>query len=223
MTRTRRTSRKAGGEATTSEVVELRRRVERQAATIAELNHRLKNTLASVLAIAASSMVGRSSLEGFQRAFEGRVRALSNAHDMLGRGGGREADLRDLIAAELETYRDCRVSIRGPQVTLGASGALALAMIVHELASNAASYGALSAPGGGLSVGWAVADERLILRWIEEGGPPVSSPSERPGFSLRLVERSTANELQGQAVIDFVRTGVRISIDAPLSAIAPSA
>jgi PAS domain S-box-containing protein len=201
------------------DITEFKRAEDRQKLLIAELNHRVKNTLASVISLAASTMIGRSSIEEFRVAFEGRIRALANAHDLLARSSWSGADLRDLVNAELEPYGGNRkASVEGERQVLGASAALTFAMIVHELATNAGKYGSLNGRGGAVDVSWAKRDDRLILRWQEHDGPGVVKP-ERLGFGLRLIERSVANDLQGQAVLEFAPGGFRCTIDVPLSEI----
>jgi two-component system CheB/CheR fusion protein len=198
------------------DITELKHAEEQQKVLIAELNHRVKNTLASVISISASTMQGRSSLEGFRAAFEGRIRALANAHDLLSRSGWSGADLRDIVATELEPYSDQhRLSIRGNRIVLAASAALTFSMIVHELATNAAKYGALSANGGAVQVDWSSEGGRFVLHWQERDGPKIATP-ERYGFGVRLIERSVANDLQGQATIAFEADGLRCKIDVPL-------
>jgi two-component sensor histidine kinase len=203
------------------DITELKRAEEQQKTLIAELNHRVKNTMASVISIAASTMLGRSSLEEFRPVFEGRIRALANAHDLLSRSGWNGADLRDIVATELEPYsEDHTVSVQGGRLILAASAALTLAMIVHELATNASKYGALSTAGGAIDIAWSVAGGRLIFRWQERKGPTVSRP-ERLGFGLRLIERSAANDLQGEAAIEFDPGGLRCTIDIPVAELTP--
>ncbi|MBB3017953.1 PAS domain S-box-containing protein [Microvirga lupini] len=195
---------------------------ERQRLLINELNHRVKNTLATVQSLAAQSFreTGAAGGPNFT-AFQERLFALARAHDVLTRDNWEGAELREIIGEVIEPY--CRRSsgrcdIDGPRVRLTPSMALALSMAVHELATNAAKYGALSAAEGQVSISWSVMPgnpRQLILCWQERGGPAVAFP-QRKGFGTRLIERSLAQELAGEVSLAYVPTGVVCTIKAPL-------
>jgi two-component sensor histidine kinase len=187
-----------------------------------ELNHRVKNTLATVQAIAIQTMQNAQTLEAFQEAFEARLIALSKTHDLLIKGSWEGALLRDLVLQELLPYRvdkPRRFAIDGQDVQLQPRMVLALSLAFHELATNAVKYGALSVATGRIDVAWEVSEEggqrRLRVHWVESGGPPVAKPSRR-GLGSRLIERNLAHELNGEARLDFDASGVRCTIDVPL-------
>jgi two-component sensor histidine kinase len=146
---------------------------------------------------------------------------LARAHDILTRDSWEGAELREVVGEVIEPY--CRQSsgrceIEGPRVRLIPSMALALSMAVHELATNAAKYGALSVPTGQVSIFWTITPGEprcLTLCWQERGGPPVEMPT-RKGFGTRLIERSLAQELAGSVSLDYLPTGVVCTIKAPL-------
>ncbi|MBL0405243.1 PAS domain S-box protein [Microvirga aerilata] len=195
----------------------------RQQLLINELNHRVKNTLATVQSIAVQSFRELGPESDLRvGTFQDRLLALARAHDILTRDNWEGAELRELIGEVIEPY--CRQSsgrcdVDGPQVRLSPNIALAISMAVHELATNAAKYGALSVPTGQVSITWTVTldDPRhLTLCWQERGGPPVEPP-KRKGFGTRLIERSLAHELSGEAILAYVPTGVVCTIKAPLS------
>jgi two-component system, chemotaxis family, CheB/CheR fusion protein len=179
---------------------------------ISEMSHRVKNVLAAVQSIASQTLQRSGSLEGFKAAFNGRLLALASAHDLLVDEGWAGSDMRQLVRRTLEPYRAAgeRIRVNGPELTLKAQAGVALTMILHELATNAAKYGALSTPNGTLDVNWQREERggrpQIRLRWIEAGGPPVKTPSRR-GFGSELIERSTTHELHGQAILDYREEG----------------
>jgi two-component sensor histidine kinase len=201
----------------------MRRAEEHQRLLINELNHRVKNTLATVQSIAAQTLRNALTVEGAREAIEVRLVALSRAHDVLTRENWDGAELREIVAKSVEPYRsqeEDRLSWEGPDVRLSPRMALALAMALQELATNAVKYGALSNASGRIRVGWSIdrsiEPKRLQLRWEEAGGPPVTMPDRR-GFGTKLIERSLAQDLQGNVQIDFAPTGVVCTVDAPMA------
>ena len=182
-----------------------------------ELNHRVKNTLASVQSLAAHSLRGDEEPRLMRERFESRLVALSSAHNELADRRWQDADLRELAQKILEPYRpDHRVRLDGGKVMLSARAAVTVCMVLHELATNAVKYGALSTPGGRLSVTWRADDAgRLHLEWREAGGPPVVPPTHK-GFGARFIEGAVAGELGGKIDLAFDRAGVRCRIEAPL-------
>jgi len=201
------------------DVTERRRAEKRQRLLINELNHRVKNTLATVQSIAAQTLRSAPSLERARDAFEARLVALAAAHDLLTAESWHGARLTDVVASAtspFETAKRPQISRSGPPVWLNAQRALALSMALHELATNAVKYGALSAPEGRVTIRWTLSPHNVLsLSWVEHGGPPVTPP-ERAGFGSRLLERSLARELGGEVAFTFAPDGVRCEIRCPL-------
>ncbi len=192
---------------------------------IHELNHRVKNTLATVQSIAAQSLRGLEGAEAdaARAAFEARLLALARVHDVLTRESWEGAELSAVVADAIRPLesadgRASRFRVVGPALRLPPRLALSIAMALHELGTNAVKYGALSAEGGGVEIAWTVrreAETHLHLRWAESGGPPVTKPT-RTGFGSRLIERSLARELAGEVTLSYEPTGVVCTIDAPV-------
>lgn len=181
---------------------------EQQRLLLDELNHRVKNTLATVQAIARQTLRGALTPEDFARAFEARLLALSQTHNALTDSQWAGAGLRQILAQELAPYDPARIAMDGPDVNLPARVALSLGMVFHELATNAAKYGALSVETGRLLLTWrAEPPGMLSFEWREAGGPAVAAPSRR-GFGSRLIERSIGAELRGQVAIDYAPEGL---------------
>jgi two-component sensor histidine kinase len=191
---------------------------------LSELDHRVKNTLATVQAIAMQTISTSSTLEEFKDAFIPRLLALSNTHNLLASDAWSGVHLRDVFSSELAPYDNGiagRYTLSGDDLKLSPKMALGLAMVTHELSTNAAKYGALSVPDGRVDVDWAYFDHEqkgrsLRIRWSESGGPPVSIPSRR-GFGTRLITHGTAFELHGSAVTDYAPSGVSCVIEIPLT------
>lgn len=179
---------------------------------IEELNHRVKNTLALMQAIAVQTF--RSASRDERTKFEGRLGALAEAHNLLSQEKWAGSELRDVIARALQPFlltSPDRIRMAGPAVPLSPRLAVVLSMIVHEIATNAAKYGALSNETGRVTLEWdVIADApkpRLRLVWTEIGGPLVTAPVQR-GFGSRLIERSARDQLGGEATVDFLPRGV---------------
>jgi two-component sensor histidine kinase len=187
---------------------------ERQALLLDELNHRVKNTLATVQAIAQQTLRGSPEPAAFAQAFEARLLALSQTHNALTDGQWTGAGLRTILNQELSPHGQERVSLSGDDVQLPPRIALALGMAFHELATNAAKYGALSRDGR-LNVTWRVQDDTLQVEWREQGGPPAVAPSRR-GFGSRLIERTITGELRGAISLDYRPEGLLCVFSAPL-------
>ncbi|MDG2570661.1 HWE histidine kinase domain-containing protein [Vibrio parahaemolyticus] len=204
------------------DIDDIKRSEEHQRLLSNELNHRVKNTLTTVQSIASQTLRNASTTEEARDALEGRLLALSRAHDVLTRENWEGAELREIAAQAVEPYSsrgEDRLHLRGPEVRLPPRMALALAMVLQELATNAVKYGALSNPTGEIRITWKVEGEapaRLHFQWEESGGPPVQVPSRR-GFGTRLIERSLAQDLDGDVRIEFASTGVTCTVDAPIA------
>jgi two-component sensor histidine kinase len=194
---------------------------ERQSLLINELNHRVKNTLATVQSVAMQTLRNAATTEQAREDFEVRLIALSRAHDVLTRENWDGANLREIVAQAVEPYRradENRFKIGGPAVRLSPRMALALAMALQELATNAVKYGALSNASGHVEITWKVErgrEPRLKLRWCETGGPSVEAPHRR-GFGARLLERSLAQDLDGAVNLQFDPAGLVCTVDAPV-------
>ncbi|NGM35603.1 histidine kinase [Methylobacterium sp. DB0501] len=197
----------------------------RQELLIHELNHRVKNTLATVQSMARQTARSAASLDDFTGSFEARLLAMSQTHNVLTANHWEGAGLRGILSAELEPYaggRPDRIRLEGPPVSLTPAVALPLGMAIHELATNAAKYGALSAETGQVAVEWQVGPGTLSLRWRESGGPPVAAPA-RTGFGTRLIRTSLERELAGEVRLDFAAGGLACLIAVPLAARAEAA
>lgn len=207
-----------------SDVTEHRRAEERQRLLIKELNHRMKNTLATVQSLALQTLRSASDWPAAREAFEARLVALGAAHDLLTSNRWRGADLADVAASALAPFEAAerpQIIRAGPSVSVTAPCALALSMALHELATNAVKYGGLSAPEGQVTIRWSLcADGELSLSWIERGGPPVAPPT-RSGFGSRLLQRGLARELDAEVALTFAREGLRCDVRFRLEPPAP--
>jgi PAS domain S-box-containing protein len=199
-----------------------RRRVETQLRLLlAELNHRVKNTLAIVQSIATQTLRHSDSAEAFRASFEARIMALSEAHNLLTESNWAGASLRDIIRRVLVPYsagERTHISTTGGDIRVGPKTAVSLVMAFHELATNAAKYGALSNNTGHVSVDWRVIEDstprRLTVSWKETGGPPVQQPT-RKGFGTRLI-RGLSHDTAGDVRMEFSQGGLTCSFDMPL-------
>ena len=185
-----------------------------------ELNHRVKNTLANVLSIIALTRRRADNLEDFATGLDGRIRALSATHDLLTQSEWGTTPLRQVIEAELAPYADPEgkvLDMSGPDVELAPNDALSFGLAIHELATNAAKYGALSADGGKVKIRWDYCDRNDVIevRWCEQGGPPVGSQRKR-GFGTELIEKIVAHELRQPVDLDFAEQGVRCTLRVPV-------
>jgi PAS domain S-box-containing protein len=188
---------------------------------IRELNHRVKNTLATVQSIAAQTLSSGCDVT-VRDAFAARLLSLAGAHDLLTRGNWEGSGLEEVARQALGPHMGGgRIALSGPDLRLSPKAAVALGMAFHELATNAAKYGALSVPEGRAALDWRIQDEALDLRWTERGGPPVVAPTHR-GFGTRLLERGLPHELHGQLRMEFRPEGLACTITAPLSALSPA-
>jgi len=190
---------------------------------IDELNHRVKNTLATVQSIVSQALRNATDPDEIREAIESRLFALSRSHNLLTRENWESAGLHDVIDAALEPFgiangRAERFVVSGENVRFPPNAALALGIAFHELATNAVKYGAFSDGEGCITVDWTVVaapdGDRLILYWREKDGPPVTPPT-RTGFGSRVIERGLAHELKGTVKLDYRVDGVVCTIDVP--------
>jgi two-component sensor histidine kinase/PAS domain-containing protein len=189
-----------------------RRKVEEQRRLLVnELNHRVKNMLATVQSITAQTLGSATTPENARAAVTERLIALARAHDLLNAESWEGAEIWDIVAAAATPYGTERFEIAGPAVWLPPNFTLSLALALNELATNAAKYGGLSVPAGRVIVSWQVEDveldRRLTLRWSEHGGPTVQEP-QRSGFGSKLIERSVAGEREGRVTVDYAQAGL---------------
>jgi two-component sensor histidine kinase len=198
---------------------------ERLQLMVNELNHRVKNSLATVQAITAQTLRRDDIPASVGEALVDRLLALAKAHDVLTDENWSGASLEDMAIQAAAPYEvngaGSRFEIQGPPVNLAPKRAIAMAMAFHELATNAAKYGALSTPSGGIRVAWTTTDApdgpNLRLSWIERGGPPVEPPRQT-GFGTRLFQRGLASELNGTIEVHYLESGVECAIEAHLEA-----
>ncbi|WP_018261421.1 sensor histidine kinase [Methylobacterium sp. WSM2598] len=199
-----------------------RRSAQHQRLLLNELNHRVKNTLATVQSIGSQTLRNAATTMEAQEALETRLLALSRAHDVLMRESWEGADLSEIVTQAIAPYDQGSNRFRaiGPEVRLSPHMALALSMAFQELSTNAVKYGALSNGVGSITIAWSVINDaeppRLVLRWVEQGGPAVVVPRRR-GFGSRLIERNLARDLDGSVEIAFITSGVTCTVDAPLA------
>jgi PAS domain S-box-containing protein len=196
---------------------------ENAAMLIDELNHRVKNTLATVQSIVTQAVRNSSDPQIVRESIESRIAALSRSHDLLGREKWEGAGLHDLVVQSLEPFtvtegRAERFTIDGDNIRLSPKAALALGIAFNELATNAVKYGAFSNKAGTVSIEWTLKDKhdgrRLHLQWREKDGPPVTPPSRR-GFGSRVIEQGLPHELGGTVEMDYAPSGVVCTIDVP--------
>jgi two-component sensor histidine kinase len=187
---------------------------------IDELNHRVKNTLALMQAIGVQTFRSASKTE--RSKFEGRLSALAEAHNLLSQEKWQGSELKEVIGRALQPFllaNPDRIRMSGPNVPLSPRLAVVLSMIVHEIATNAAKYGALSNETGTVRLDWEITEDapkpRLRMIWTEAGGPVVTAPVQR-GFGSRLIERSARDQLGGEATVDFLPRGVVYTISCAL-------
>ena len=184
-----------------------------------EVDHRAKNTLAVVQALLVLTPTEGEAARRFAEAMGSRVAAMARAHTLLARERWVGAELRTLVQQELAPYvaeRPQSVLLKGPALRLPAALAQPLSLVLHELATNAAKYGALSLPSGRVAVVWSILDEALELRWQETDGPPLVGPPPRTGFGSRLVDRTLRHQLRGTARFEWLPEGLLCVLTLPL-------
>ncbi len=203
------------------DITDRKRSEEHRALLTAELNHRVKNSMATIQSIVSQTLRFSTSLAQAQTTLDARLQSLARAHDVLTRESWEGADMVNVVADALSSFQSSgfrRFTIAGPSVRLSPRMALAFVMALHELATNAVKYGALSVDAGRVVVNWDQLDgpagPRFWFRWEEIGGPPVQAPSRR-GFGTRVIERALGAEFNGQAETEFRERGIVFTLDAP--------
>ncbi|MEC5325737.1 PAS domain S-box protein [Aurantimonas sp. A3-2-R12] len=202
------------------EIDERKRAQAHQKLLLAEVDHRVKNMLAVVTAIASQTARNSDTIDTFSQNFLARLHALSGAHSLLTERNWKATSLSDLVEKVLSPYLmlDSQLDIGGPLVWLQPKAALSVSMVMHELLTNAAKYGALSVPKGRLSIQWTTgANGETRIRWCEIGVGPVSPPSRR-GFGSAMINASVRHELKGQVAVNYGPDGVEVDLVIPLSA-----
>ena len=201
-------------------VAERNRALQHQRHLLAELDHRVKNTLATVVALAERSAMGARDIGDYRTRFIGRVRAIARTHEGIARSNWRPMSLEAVVDMTLSPFDEdgkAHRTANGDELTVAADKVAALTMVLHELATNAAKYGAWSQPGGHVAVAWQRnGDDVLRLTWLETGGPPLLGPPKQ-GFGLKLIEGVIGHELGGFAQLDFTASGLVCKFSVPLA------
>lgn len=207
------------------DITERKQLEEQRQLLIDELNHRVRNTLMVVQGMAHQTFRGEDVPTAQLAAFNARLHALAGAHTAISRSNWVGAEIAEVVRQGLAICGEDieRIRIAGPDLRLRPGAAVALALVLHELATNAVKYGALSAHEGSAAVGWAVLEgERLAMTWLERGGPPVTPPT-RTGFGSRLITSSVTRQLEGEVEFDFSREGLCCRMTFPLRLTLPVA
>ncbi|WP_051675822.1 HWE histidine kinase domain-containing protein [Polaromonas glacialis] len=194
---------------------------ERDRLLMAELDHRVKNTLANIQALVVQTSRSADTLTGFVEGLDGRIQSMAKAHSLLSESRWEGVSISRLLSEELAPFgrRDHAFTIEGTDLVLTPKSALSLSLAIHELVTNAAKYGAFSAPGGSVAVRWTLAgDSSVSLSWAEAGGPPVRPPTRR-GFGSTLIERALAMETEGRATLRYLPGGVVCDVFLPSSSV----
>ncbi len=206
-----------------ADLTQLKQDSDRCRVMIDELNHRVKNTLSTVQSIVAQVLRRPTEPAIMREAIEARILALSRSHDLLTSSHWQGAGLHDLVDIAMEPFevvegRAERFTINGANVELPPQTTLSLAIGLHELATNAVKYGAFSNDAGTITIEWTTVPakdgDRLVLRWLEQGGPPVRPPTHK-GFGSWVIERGLAHDLNGNVSLEYLPGGVECTIDLP--------
>jgi PAS domain S-box-containing protein len=205
---------------TLTDITDRKRAEERQKTLVMELHHRVKNILAVVQSVARQTVTRSSSLANFKQAFEGRLHSISLAHDMLTQASWNSVGFDELVARSLGPYvpgASGRVAWAGPALMLPPNFVVPLAMVLHELATNAAKYGAFSVDTGQLDIAWRLIDDgqSVAVNWTERGGPP-PAPEATPGFGSTLVSQMISYQLGGKAELELRPEGFSCSLEFPV-------
>ena len=200
----------------TRDITERKCAEERQRMLVRELDHRVKNVLASVATVAQRTRDGSASMDDFLQSFDGRIQSMANAHALLSRSHWEGVHLVELVRSELAPcVGEGTASVEGPDVLLTAEATQAIAIVLHELVTNASKYGALSTPHGRIIVRWDWSGaEWLSLQWIETGGPAVAVPIQT-GYGTRAIRQLIPHELGGMVEVAFDAAGLRCKIELP--------
>jgi two-component system, chemotaxis family, CheB/CheR fusion protein len=206
------------------DVTALRGAEEHLRTLVEELNHRVRNMLTTVSAMASQTLKRSESGEEFRKVFLGRIQSMAAAYNLVSRESWHAVSLRGIAEAQFEPYagEHGRLSIEGEEISLKPSAALAFGMIVHELTTNSVKYGALSKPSGKIELSWAANGKKsLIIKWTELDGPAVKIPS-RKGLGSELIEREAKQALQGTVKLNYRETGLEAVFVVPLDTLTES-
>lgn len=211
--------RSIGGILTLTEITDRKRAETQQTMLVAELNHRVKNILAIVQSVAWQTFSANQSPADFKQAFDGRLRALSLAHDILTQGRWGHVELEQLVERGLAPYYGAEpgphVAWSGSRLLLPPNMVVPLSMVLHELSTNAAKYGAFSVEHGQVRIAWRTDGGKVRFTWVEANGPPVASDI-KTGFGSKLISRVVSYDLAGTADLEFAREGFRCTLTFPL-------
>jgi len=197
------------------DLTERKQAEELQQTLLAELNHRVKNTLTAIQAITWQTLRTARDLPSAREALDRRIHAMAQAHDLLTSRAWTGANMTDVVMRALEAFTPTRVKLSGAPIDVSPRHVLTLSLALHELATNATKYGALSCPEGCVSVQWRVHESMLHFDWEEAGGPPVAPPTQK-GFGSRLLEELVVRDLGGDVKLNYDASGVRCSVTAAL-------
>ena len=195
---------------------ELKRAEDTRRLLVNELDHRVKNTLAIIQSIVLQTLRGATDLDAARKAVDARIISLAAAHDLLTQRSWSGADIAEVVARAIAPFAAGRIALAGPSLDISPRQTLSLSLALHELATNAAKYGALSEPEGRVELHWEARDGKLHLDWRESGGPPVAPPNRR-GFGSRLLEHGLFRDQNEKTRLEFAADGVRCSIIAALN------
>jgi two-component sensor histidine kinase len=200
---------------TAQDITERKSREERERLLIHELNHRAKNILSVVDAIAHQTATGAP--EDFIERFSERIQALSANQELLVRGEWKGVETQDLVRAQLAHFADLigsRIAIQGPKLRLKAASAQAIGLALHELATNAGKYGTLSTDTGRVDISWGIDGDTFTMSWVEREGPPVSPPKRR-GFGTKVMEAMAERSLVGNVDLNYAPSGLTWRLTCP--------
>jgi two-component sensor histidine kinase len=193
---------------TVADITRRKEREEKEHLLMREINHRVKNMLSVVHAIARQT--ASKHPEDFLERFSERIQALSANHDLLVRNEWNGVEIEDLVRAQLAPFTDLigsRFAVHGPKLRLKAASAQAIGLVLHELATNAGKYGALSTDRGRVNVCWEIESDTFTLSWVESDGPPVSAP-ERRGFGTMVMQAMAEHSVCGKVALDYASSGL---------------
>jgi two-component system CheB/CheR fusion protein len=188
-----------------------------QRTLVEELNHRVRNMLTIVGAIANQTLAKSASPDRFAEAFLGRLQSMGKSYALVSRENWGDVSLKDILTNELETYAkegDSRIGLGGPEIAFAPPQALAIGLAFHELTTNAMKYGALAKPKGRVAVTWKVEKGRLDITWLERDGGKVGKPG-RKGFGTELIERELKSALGARVMFDYAPEGIEVQISIP--------